>query len=133
MALNGTLLKEGGLTPRQSAALPYIASEPNLARAAQAAQIGKRTLMRWMNDPAFRSELERVRNNIADLAYTELEGLTLKSVFRIAQLLDHEDPNVVHRVSKTALSMSLSLRQNRDLRRQLELIENAQAMARQQQ
>ncbi len=89
--------------------------------------------MRWMNDPAFRSELERVRNNIADLAYTELEGLTLKSVFRIAQLLDHEDPNVVHRVSKTALSMSLSLRQNRDLRRQLELIENAQAMARQQQ
>ena len=132
MARNGMLLKEGALTPRQSAALPYIASEPNLARGAQAAQIGVRTLMRWMNDSAFRTELERIRNNIADLAYTELEGLTLKSVFRLAQLLDHEDPNVVLRVSKTTLSISLNIRENRDLRRQLEMIENAQAMARQQ-
>ena len=88
--------------------------------------------MRWMNDSAFRTELERIRNNIADLAYTELEGLTLKSVIRLAQLLDHEDPNMVHRVSKTTLSISLNIRENRDLRRQLELVENAQAMTRQQ-
>ena len=120
------------LSTRQAAALPYIASEPTLTRGAQAAQIAKSTLMRWMNDPAFRAGLERVRNNIADLAYTELEGLTLKSVIRLGQLLDHEDPNVVHRVSKTTLSMSLNIRQDRDLRRQLELIENARAMARQQ-
>ena len=39
---------------------------------------------------------------------------------------------MVHRVSKTTLSISLNIRENRDLRRQLELIENAQAMARQQ-
>lgn len=132
MALNGTLVKEDSLTPRQTAALPYIAAEPNLARGAQAAQVGRRTLMRWMNDPAFRAELERIRENIADLAYTELEGLTLKSVMRLDQLLDDPDPNVRHRALKTALSLSLNVREQRDLRQQIETLENAQAMMRQQ-
>ena len=132
MALNGTLVKEDSLTPRQTAALPYIAAEPNLVRGAQAAQVGRRTLMRWMNDPAFRAELERIRENIADLAYTELEGLTLKSVMRLDQLLDDPDPNVRHRALKTALSLSLNVRDQRDIRQQLETVENAQAMMRQQ-
>ena len=132
MALNGTLVKEDSLTPRQTAALPYIAAEPNLVRGAQAAQVGRRTLMRWMHDPAFRAELERIRENIADLAYTELEGLTLKSVMRLDQLLDDPDPNVRHRALKTALSLSLNVRDQRDLRQQLEAVENAQAMMRQQ-
>lgn len=132
MALNGTLVKEDSLTPRQTAALPYIAAEPNLVRGAQAAQVGRRTLMRWMHDPAFRAELERIRENIADLAYTELEGLTLKSVMRLDQLLDDPDPNVRHRALKTALSLSLNVRDQRDIRQQLETVENAQAMMRQQ-
>ena len=132
MALNGTLVKEDSLTPRQTAALPYIAAEPNLVRGAQAAQVGRRTLMRWLNDPAFRAELERIRENIADLAYTELEGLTLKSVMRLDQLLDDPDPNVRHRALKTALSLSLNVRDQRDLRQQLEAVENAQSMMRQQ-
>ncbi len=61
------------LSPRQAAALPYVASEPTLTRGAHAAQITRRTLARWMNEPAFRAELERIRNNIADFAYSELE------------------------------------------------------------
>ena len=120
------------LSPRQAAALPYIASESTLTRGAEAAQITRRTLTRWMNEPAFRAELERIRNNIADLAYSELEALTLKSVFRIAQLMDSDDPNVVHRVSKTTLSMSLNIREQRELRHRLDLIENAQILMRQQ-
>ena len=120
------------LRPRQAAALPYVASESTLTRGAQAAQITRRTLTRWMNEPAFRAELERIRNNIADLAYSELEALTLKSVIRIAQLLDSDDPNVVQRASKTALSMSLSVRNQRELRRQMETLENAITLMRQQ-
>ena len=120
------------LRPRQAAALPFVASESTLTRGAQAAQITRRTLTRWMNEPAFRAELERIRNNIADLAYSELEALTLKSVIRIAQLLDSDDPNVVQRASKTALSMSLTIRDQREVRRQMETLENAIALIRQQ-
>ena len=71
------------LRPRQAAALPYVASESTLTRAAQAAQITRRTLTRWMNEPAFRSELEHIRNNIADFAYSELETLALKAAYRM--------------------------------------------------
>ncbi len=35
------------LSPRQTAALLYVASEPILTRGAQAAQITRRTLTRW--------------------------------------------------------------------------------------
>lgn len=120
------------LSPRQAAALPYIASEPTLTQGAHAAQIAKSTLMRWMNDPAFRAELEHLRNNIADLAYTELEALTFKGVVRIAQLMDSDNESIAHRASKTALSLSLSFRQQRELSQQLETLENGITLMRQQ-
>ena len=120
------------LRPRQAAALPYVASESTLTRGAQAAQITRRTLTRWMNEPAFRAELEHIRNNIADFAYSELETLALKAAYRIAQLMDSDDPNVAHRAAKTALSLSMSVRNQRELRRQMETLENAITLMRQQ-
>lgn len=120
------------LSPRQTAALPYVASEPTLTRGAQAAQITRRTLTRWMNEPAFREELERIRNNIADFAYSELETLALKAAYRIAQLMDSDDPNVAHRASKTALSLSITVRDQREMRRRMETLETAITLVRQQ-
>ena len=131
MRLNETVTSTA-LSPRQAAALPYIASEPTLTRGAQAAQIAKSTLMRWMNDPFFRAELERIRRNISDLAFNELEGLTLKSVIRLEQLLDDPDPRIRHRALKTALSTSLNIREQREFRSRIEVIENAQRMMRDQ-
>ncbi len=85
-----------------------------------------------MRDPVFREELERIRRNISELAYSELEGLTLKSVIRLQQLLDDPDPNVRHRAIKTALSTSLTFRDQKEIQHKLEMIEMAQAMMRQQ-
>ena len=116
------------LSPRQTAALPYVASEPNLSEGARAAQIGRRTLSRWMRESAFRAELQRVRRNISDLAFSELEGFTLKGVIRLVQLLDDPDPTVRHRAAKAILSISIAARQERELRRQLETIDNALLM-----
>ena len=120
------------LSPRQAAALPYVASEPTITRGAQAAQITRRTLTRWMNEPAFREELERIRNNIADFAYSELEALALKAAFRIAQLMDSDDPNVAQRAAKTALAMSMSVRDQRETRRRMDTLESAITLIRQQ-
>ena len=128
MSPNVTIENSVALSPRQTAALPYIASEPTAVQGARAAQITKRTLMRWMQEPAFRAELERVRHNISDLAFSELEGFTLKGVIRLVQLLDHPDPNVRHRAAKTILSTSIAARQDKELRRQLETIDNALLM-----
>ena len=120
------------LSPRQQVALPYIASEPTVSEGARAAGIARMTLTRWMRDPVFREELQRVRRNIAEFAYNELEGLTLKSVVRLQQLLDDPDSNVRQRAIKTALSLSLNVRDRRELRRQVETLESALTLVRQQ-
>lgn len=132
MAQNGSLFRDDSLTHRQAVALPHIAAESNLERAAEAAQIGRRTLTRWMNDPAFRAELERIRQNVSDLGFNVVEGLTLKSAIRLDQLLDDPDPNVRLRALKAALSISLSVKEQKELRRRLDLLENTQVMMRQQ-
>ncbi len=132
MSHNVTPERAIALRPRQAAALPYVASEPTLTRGAQAAQITRRTLARWMNEPAFRAELERIRNNIADFAYSQLEALTLKAACRIEQLMDSDDPNVAHRASKTTISMSISIRDQRETRRRMDTLENAITLIRQQ-
>ena len=132
MAHNGTLVRNDSLTPRQAAALPHIASETNLLRGAEAAQIGRRTLMRWMHDPAFRAELERIRQNISDLAFNVVEGLTLKSAIRLEQLLDDPDPKVRLRALKITLSTSLSVKEQKEIRNRIEVIENAQRMMKEQ-
>ena len=120
------------LTQRQLVALPYVASESTTTEGARAASIARMTLTRWMRDPAFREEIERIRRNISELAYSEMEGMTLKSVIRLEQLLDDPDPDVRHRASKTILSISLTLRGQRELRHRLDLIENAMVLMRQQ-
>ncbi len=132
MLQNVTVRNSESLTQRQLVALPYVASEATVSEGARAAGIARMTLTRWQRDPAFREELERMRRNISELAYSNLEGLTLKSVIRLQQLLDDPDPNVRHRAIKTALSLSLSIRDNRELRRQMETLERALTLIRQQ-
>ena len=132
MAQNGSLIRDDSLTPRQAVALPHIAAESNLTRGAEAAQVGRRTLTRWMNDPAFRAELERIRQNISDLAFNLVEGLTLKSAIRLEQLLDDPDPKVRLRALKVTFSTSLSVKEQKEIRGRIEVIENAQRMMKEQ-
>ena len=124
--------KSDYLSQRQLMALPYIVAEPTISEGARAAGIARMTLTRWMRDPAFREELERVRRNIAEFAFNELEGLTIKCVVRLQQLLDDPDPNVRHRALKTGLSTSINFRNQKEVQHKLELIEMAQVMMRQQ-
>ena len=132
MLQNVTARQNDSLSPRQMVALPYVASEPSVSEGARAAGIARMTLIRCMRDPAFREELERIRRNISELAYSELEGLTLKSVIRLQQLLDDPDPNVRHRAIKTALSTSLTFRDQKEVQNRIDLIESAQTLMRQQ-
>ena len=127
-----TARKNDSLSPRQQVALPYIASEPTISEGARAVGIARMTLTRWMRDPVFREELERIRRNIAEFAFNELEGLTIKCVVRLQQLLDDPDPNVRHRATKTGLSTSLNFRNQKEVQHRLDLLENAHILIRQQ-
>ena len=85
-----------------------------------------------MNEPAFRAELERIRGNISDFAHSQVEALSLKAAHRIEQLMDSDDPNVAHRAAKTALVMSMNIRDRRETQRRMDTLENAITLIRQQ-
>ena len=112
-------------TPRQTVAMPYIAANPSMTEAAKAAGISRVTLYRWMQDPSFRAELERIRKDAVDLAYAELRGLALKSVTAIAELLEDPDPRVRGMAARTALSSVAKAEEVYQLRNRFDILDRA--------
>lgn len=92
------------LSNNQIHALPYMTSSRTFAEAAEKAGISPRTIHRWMNDPAFREEYERQRDEAAAIARAALRALMLDAVAVLAERLDNEDPQERVRAAKTILS-----------------------------
>ena len=63
------------LTFRQQVALSRIALARSLAQAARDTGVAERTLRRWLEDPSFRQELDRLRQESYDLARQVMKGL----------------------------------------------------------
>ena len=92
------------LSHRQQSALPLVALAPSIAQAARATGVGKTTLRRWLDDPDFRAEVTRLRQETADLARKELQGLMLRGVSVINDALDDPNPAIRLRAARYALS-----------------------------
>ena len=73
MTGNDREIKISELTFRQQAALPRIALAQ--AQAARDAGVAESTLRRWLQDPSFRQELDRLRQESYDLARQAMRGL----------------------------------------------------------
>lgn len=116
------------LTPRQMLAIPYIVSAPTIRAGAEAAHIGRNTLTRWMQDPDFRAEVEQARRRIADLAFAEINGLALKSVVALADLLESPDPRVRNVAIRTALLNSFRLKELDDIKNRMDVMDYAFSM-----
>ena len=117
---NGTPGRVDALSLRQQSALPVVALSPSLAQAAQAAGVGRSTLNRWMNEPAFRSEVVRVRQEAADLARQEMQGMMLRAASVINNAMDDSDPAIRLRAARYVLTFAASLTQVHQLNSQLD-------------
>ena len=114
----------------QTLALPYIAATDSLTAGAKAARINRTTLHRWMHDPVFRAELERMRKDAEALARVELQGLVLKSINTLAELLEDPNPRVRAIAVRAVLSNALKVGDLRELRHEIETLQTATALLR---
>ena len=94
------------LSRRQRSALPVIAASPTIRHAARAIEINERTLYRWLEDEDFRHELARQREEAANLARQELQGLMLRSVVVLAEAMEAPDLALRLRAARYALSFA---------------------------
>lgn len=94
------------LSDRQIAAIPYLAAAPTKQQGARMAEINISTLRRWQQDPVFRNELRRIREETANLAFAELNGLALKSASALAGLLEDDNPRIRAQAVRIALNIS---------------------------
>ena len=69
------------------------------------AEINVSTLRRWQQDPVFRDELRRIREETASFAFTELNGLALPSMSALAGLLEDDNPRIRMQAVRVALNM----------------------------
>jgi len=53
MSMNEVEKATDDLTPKQEEAIVALMNEPSIAKAAKAAEVGERTLMRWLREPGF--------------------------------------------------------------------------------
>ena len=130
MQQNATENRKVALTPKQTLALPYIAATDSLTAGAKAARINRTTLHRWMHDPVFRAELERVRKDAESLARVELQGLVLKGINTLAELLEDPNPRVRANAVRATLATALKVGDLRELRHELETLQTATALLR---
>ena len=78
-----------------------------------------------MDDAEFRTTLERMRAEAADLAHNELKGLMLKSVLVLAEAIEDSNPRVLVRAAHAALSVGLKVHDLEELRKRVDRVDEA--------
>ncbi len=125
MRENRREIQKSSLTFRQQAALTVIAATPTVAQAARQSGIGESTLYRWLEDADFRAELVRLREESANLARQELQGLMLRSVSVIAEAMDDPDKAIRLRAARYAMSFAARIGEVEKLRKEIQELEAA--------
>ena len=97
------------LTRRQILVLPILAAAPNMTQAARDASISESTVYRWLQDENFRDELARLTAEAAESTRQQLQGLTLRSLKVLANLMEDPDPIVRLRAARTIAAMGVQV------------------------
>ena len=128
MSANVRRIENSNLSHRQWAVLPVVASAPSLAQAARISGFSERTLRRWLDDDDFRGELTRLRQESAELARLELQGLMLRSVSVLSEAMDDPDKAIRLRAARYAMSFAVRVSETEKLKKDIQDLEDAVAL-----
>lgn len=116
---------KGRLTRKQVHALPFLISNPTVESAAKQAGVSPKQIFDWLNQPAFRQELENRKNEAVNQAVDRLKSTASKACDTLIGLLDHaESESVRHRVAIDLLNMTLKYMEFKDVEQRIRKLED---------
>lgn len=123
MAPNGTNKKKN-LTDRQALAIPLLLSSNSISEASELSGVPLRTVYRWMNDPAFRQEYERQRDEIARYARSGMRALLFKALSIQAERLESDDPRERARAAKAIMDYEMKTTRTHENQKVIDRLDN---------
>lgn len=84
-----TYVQKKNLTPRQSKAVAALVASGKMGHAAETAGISRRTLTRWLQEPAFRAAYIQARGDLLQEVTTACAAKALRAVERLADEMDN--------------------------------------------
>ncbi len=114
------------LNARQRKAILHLLSAKTIKQAAKDAKIRLPTLYKWMKEPLFRDELERLRSEIVSDTVATLKVYSLQAVGVLADLMNNSETETIKRgCAGDILENTRSFIQIKDMEQRLEALENA--------
>jgi len=113
------------LTRRQLHVLPFLISNPTVESAAKQSGVSPKQIFDWLNQSAFRQELENRKNEAINQAVDRLKTTASKACDTLIGLLDHaESESVRHRVAVDMLNMTLKFMEFKDVEQRIRKLED---------
>ena len=115
------------LTPGQKRAIEALLSTKSVREAAEAAELGERTVFRYLGDPFFRQQLSAAEGDLIDQATRRLLALQGAALDTFEGVLANEEASdtVRLRAAQSVLDSLLKLRELRNIEARLVALESA--------
>lgn len=125
------MARNGRLTTNQTRAIAALLSERNVRAAAKSANVGERTLWKWLDLDYFRAELTRQEGAIIDQATRGLLSMQGAAIAAFDKVLKDESTTAASEANKLraaegVLDYLLKLRELNNLETRIRKLEEAQ-------
>lgn len=121
---------ENEITIKQERLLTNLLTCSSIDAAAKASDMGRTTVYRHLQDKAFRDELKRRRNQLADAVVDSFKAHSLKALDTLVGLLDSDNEGVRRKVANDVLGYVFRGRELQEAEERLAAVEERAARAR---
>ncbi len=111
------------IAPRGFKSISFIVSSPTYTEGMKKAKVNRSTFYKWLKVSAFKEELDRKRDEIADEAFGVLSQSLTKAVETLVALLDNKDDRLKRLTAKDIIDFMIRHKEIEDLDKRLTAIE----------
>lgn len=113
------------LSAKQHKAISALMSTVTLAKAAESAGVGERTLYTWLEEPAFDAAYRAARREAVQIATARLQQASGAAVAVLCQLMVNGTQSIKLSAAKTVLELAIKSVELEDIAARLEALEKA--------